>query len=256
MPAKLDNAIKSILDAIEKRPDKNLLNIWADLEMGQRPYYPPVNIGMPILPEDDPAPKPKDEAERLCNQIEDLLKPLELENPISPILSTGYGDTGMMAAALGAKLNLGDLTFYGGGIVEHIPFEKAVDREIPDPADTIFFQEINKQIESYLKYTPDKFKIDLPDMGGPFNIAASLVGSDIYYKFNDFPEMVHLLMEKITSFWISAYEMFYSWIPQDRFAPPYTGMHWTKEDEPIIKKLHKRVDDYYMKLQLSFMGEK
>ena len=30
-------------------------------------------------------------------------------------------------------------------------------------------------------------------------------------------------MDKITSFWISAYELLCSWIPKDRFAPPYAG---------------------------------
>ena len=223
MPTQLDNAIKAVLDTLEKRPDKNLLNIWSDLERGCRPQYPPVGINRPLLPEKTQAPQPKSETEKLSAQIEGMLKPLELENPISPILCPSYGDTGMMAAALGAKLNLDDPEYYGGGIVEHIPFEKAVDMDTPDPADTIASQEIRKQIESYLKHTPDDFKINLPDMAGPFNIAASLVGSDLYYKLTDVPEQVHTLMKKITSFWIRTYELFCSWIPQGRFTPPYAG---------------------------------
>ena len=195
----------------------------SDLERGCRPQYPPVSINRPILPENTPVAPPESEQEELSTQIEGMLKPLELHNPISPILYPSYGDTGMMAAALGAKLNLNDPEYYGGGIVEHIPFEQAVDMDIPNPADTIPLQEIKKQIESYVKHTPDDFKINLPDMAGPFNIAASLVGSDLYYKLADVPERVHTLMEKITSFWITAYELFCSWIPQNRFAPPYAG---------------------------------
>ena len=176
MTAELDNVIKSVLDTLKERPDRNLLSIWLDLEHGRRPHYPPVDIRRPVLPEDPRAAQPKDEIETLCAQIAQMLKPLELENLISPILYPSYGDTGMMAAALGAKLNLDNSTYYGGGIVEHVPFEKAVSMDMPNPDDTIPFLGIKKQIESYVKYTPDDFKINLPDMDGPFNIAANLVG--------------------------------------------------------------------------------
>ena len=242
MTIKLDNVIKSVLDTLEKRPDKNMLNIWSDLEHGCQPCYPPVDIRMPILPENSPVTQSKNEIEKLRTQIEQMLKPLELENPISPIWQPAYGDTGMMAAALGAKLNIDDPAYYGGGIVEYIPFKDAVNMDMPQPEDTIPVQEIKKQIDLYLKYTPDDFKINLPDMDGPFNIAASLVGSDIYYKFSDVPEQVHTLMEKITSFWITAYKFFYSLIPQSRFAPPYAGKYLRIEEcscNLISKQIYK-----------------
>ena len=223
MTAGLDQAIESVLNALQKRPDKNLLSIWSDLERGCRPHYAPVDIRRPTAPQRDAERVPQNETERLCDQIEAIIRPLEFGNPIAPILQPSYGDTGMMAGALGARLNLADQAYYGGGIVEHIPFDQAVDMTAADPEHTIAFQEIRKQIESYLRYTPDEFKISLPDMDGPFNIAANLVGSAIYYQFTDAAEHVHALMAQITSFCIKAYQLVCSWIPQARLAPPYAG---------------------------------
>ena len=212
----LEDAIELILTALKNRPEKNMLNIWADIESGKQPHYPPFSIGRQTdvteIIEDHPKTKSNDEITNLSNQIIGLLKPLELENPISPVLGTGFGGTGMMAAAFGAGLDFSNPANYGV-VREHIPIDKAVKLEVPSPLTTAPFLEVKSQIDTYLKYTPEEFKIGLPDMQGPFNIASYLIGSDIYYAFEDVPEQVHILMKKITEFWIKAYKLVLSWIP-------------------------------------------
>lgn len=222
----LEDAIKLVLNTLKNRPEKNMLNIWADIESGQRPHYPPFSIGRQTdvieIIEDHPKTKSKDEITNISNQIIGLLKPLELENPISPILGTGFGGTGMMVAAFGAKLGFSNPANYVV-VREHIPIDKAVKPEVMGLLTTEPFLEVKAQIDTYLKFTPEEFKIGLPDMQSPFNTAACLVGSEIYYAFEDAPEQVHILMEKITEFWIRAYKLILSWVPEERLAPPYGG---------------------------------
>lgn len=50
-------------------------------------------------------------------------------------------------------------------------------------------------------------RLCLPDMQGPFSIAASLLGNDIFYDIYDNPDDIHWLLDRITSAYIEFYKI-------------------------------------------------
>lgn len=219
----IKEAVERVLQVLKERPKKNLLNIWDDLMKNQMPRYSPLTIGRQTLPEDEVSNKKGkfSDEEQFAHQIISIIKPLEFENPVAPVLGTGgkFG-TGLMATAFGVEIV--DNPNYPGGIKKHLSIEELDKLEIPDPEKSGCFPEIKKEIDKYLVYTPDDFLIGLPDMQGPFNIACNVLGESMYYLINDKPEKVHRLMKIVTDYYIGCYELLKKWIPKKRWIP-YIG---------------------------------
>lgn len=219
---KIDKAIKEVLKTLEERPEKNLLNIWKDLETGQKPSYCPLTIGRQVDPEEKNEIPPEDEKEKFAFQILNILKPLKLENPFAPVLSISseYG-TGFMPAGFGVKISSNP--DYPGGVEKPLSVEQLEKLKTPEPENEERFQKIKKQIDFYLSNTPDVFKISIPDMQGPFNIAYSITGEEIFYLMRDKPELVHFIMNVVVDYYIKVYKLFQKWIPENRWVP-YIGV--------------------------------
>ncbi|MFH0797351.1 MAG: uroporphyrinogen decarboxylase family protein [Candidatus Omnitrophota bacterium] len=214
----LTEAIDTVLDTLRKRPEKNLFNIWADLEKGNRPRYCPLTIGRQADPEDPIEKPPEGSEEKLVFQIAGILKPLQLENPTAPCLSLDIGEgTGFMPAGFGIKISPNPS--YPGGVEKHLTIEEIEKIKVPEPEKEERFKKLKEKIDFYLEYTPEDFKIGLPDMQGPFNIAHSILGSEIFFLMKDKPEKVHFLMNLVTDYYIKCYQLFKNWIPESRWVP-------------------------------------
>lgn len=213
----LNEVVEQVLTVLLKQPEKDVLAIRQDLEAGKRPRYAPLTISRQPDPEDPAFPTPKDDLEKLTQQIAGCLKPLELDNPISPVLGLGgdYG-TGFMSSGFGAKIMQGPP--YHGGVVPLTP-DELEKLKVPEPDQEERFEAIKKQIAFYVEHTPVQFKIGLPDIQGPFNIAHALVGTDIFMMMADAPEKVHALMAKTAEYYLRCFQWFRKNIPADRWIP-------------------------------------
>lgn len=213
----LEEAIGKVLETLEKRPEKNILNIWDDLEAGKRPRFSPLTIGRQVEPGEEGPGEEKTPQEKLAREIINILKPLKWENPVAPVLTMGTDEgTGFMAAGFGVKISSDPK--YAGGVEKHLSMKEVERMEVPSPEKDVRFKKIKEKIDFYLEYTPDDFKLGLPDMQGPFNIANAVIGTEIFFLMNDSPEKVHLLMSMVTEYYIRCYRLFQKWIPEDRWV--------------------------------------
>ena len=78
---------------------------------------------------------------------------------------------------------------------------------------------IKEQIDFYKENTPDDFLISPPNIQGPFNIAHTLVGSDLFMEMVERPHLVHRLMQLVTDALIEAIPLFQQWIGVERLSP-------------------------------------
>jgi hypothetical protein len=69
------------------------------------------------------------------------------------------------------------------------------------------------------RLTPPTFRINMPDMQGPFNLAHALAGDEAFIAPSAEPEAYHRLMSRITDFWIAAAERLRGWIGPERLRP-------------------------------------
>ncbi len=220
----LDTAIKNVLETLKKRPEKNILNIWTDLEKGQRPEYCPLIITRQVdsSAETTEIPGVELSEDTFANQVANILKPLLLENPIYPVLTLEGGEsTGFLPAGLSATISTSPT--YRGGIAKHLSLEEIEKiKEPPIPQNEPRFHRLKEKIDFYLKSTPPDFKIGLPDMQGLFNIAYALLGSEIFLLMTDNPEIVHRTMKLVTEYYVRCYRWFMDNIPEDRWIS-YVG---------------------------------
>ena len=213
----LEEAIEKVLGVLRKRPEKNILNIWEDLETGKRPRFSPLIIRRQIEPGEEEFGEEKTLREKLTREVLNILKPLKWENPIAPVLTLGTGEgTGFMAAGFGVKISSDPK--YAGGVEKHLSMEEVERMEVPFPEKEERFKKIKEKIDFYLDNTPEDFKFGLPDMQGPFNIAYAVIGTDIFFLMKDSPKKVHLLMEMVTEYYIRCYRLFRKWIPENRWV--------------------------------------
>ena len=156
-----------------------------------------------ITPEEDTALK-----------INNILEPLKLENPFTPVLSLDPGEgTGFMVNGFGVSISRGS---YTGGVERHLSPEEIESLEIPVPEDEERFKKIREKIDYYSDITPEDIKICTPDLQGPFNIAYSLAGSEIFFLMKDNPDNVHRLMNAATEYYVRCYRWFKKNIPENR----------------------------------------
>lgn len=66
-------------------------------------------------------------------------------------------------------------------------------------------------------------RLSLPDMQGPFSIAASLLGNDIFYEIYDHSDDIHWLLDKITNAYIEFYKIIAPKV--NNFTPDGSGTY-------------------------------
>lgn len=213
----IDDAVDTVLSTLEKRPDKNLLRVWEELERGDRPTYSGLVLGRQGHPSDaGNRVQPQDDSEeaKLATQILNMLRPLDLENPVTAAFGVGFG-TGLMSTAFGVELAT---EIQGSPVRKPRPLSDFDSFDVPDPETAGLLPRVKEQIARYKSLTPPAIKIHMPDMQGPFNIAHFVLGSEIFTAPTDEPERYHDFMQIVTDFFIRAQETFERWIGPERMV--------------------------------------
>jgi hypothetical protein len=164
-------------------------------------------VAMPTSPEAD-----------LARDVVQMLAPLNLLNPVTPVFGLGRGSESM-APSFGIPLDPD---------AQNAPaFNKPIGRILaeppPDTGNSGLFPEMRERIERIKAHLPPRFKIGFPGLQGPFNIAHAIAGSEAFTAPYDDPGKWYALMDRITTFWIEARRVLLGWIGEDRLAPiPHT----------------------------------
>ncbi|MDP7398683.1 MAG: uroporphyrinogen decarboxylase family protein [Lentisphaeria bacterium] len=133
----------------------------------------------------------------LAREIIGMLEPLDMLNPVSPAFLLGRG-TGTLAPAFGIPLaaDKGDSPAFVR------PLDEVLQDPPPDPLTAGLMPDMTERIRMIKEYLPPSFKIGLPNMQGPFNLAQAVVGEEVMIAPITNPDKFHQLMSRITDFWI------------------------------------------------------
>lgn len=153
----------------------------------------------------------KSAEERLADKLMQIVAPLRLNNPVAPYIVLGVGP-GSMIASFGLDLDP-DIDYTPRG---HKTADEVIAAGVPDPEKSGMMPQFLEDIDAVLAYTPDFFKIEKPDMQGPFNIAHAVLGTDAFILPYTEPEKFHDVMRIITEFYIRADEVLRSRIGKAR----------------------------------------
>lgn len=154
------------------------------------------------------------EEARLATAAVNLMHPLIMDNPVHFGFQTGFGP-GTLAASLGAKV-IPEFNY-----TPDPSFAPSLDEilALPEPdMDSGLLPAIRKQIGEFKQNFPSEFKIHLPDLQGPFNLAHAVLGTNIFYAPYDDPEKFEKFMDRVTKHWLDAYQSIRSWIGEDRLS--------------------------------------
>lgn len=207
-----------LLKTLEKNPEKDIRLTWSAMKNGEYGQCVPLQIlRQPAAEERRAAQRKLSLAQRLRNNLKDLLAYTKLENPIAPSLETGFG-AGTMATIFGAKLDL-ENNAYPDMPVEHLALKKFEHFERPAISEAGLFPLIKQQIDFYKEHTPAEVLISPPNLQSPFNTLHTIVGSDLFVEMSEYPDQVHHLMQMITDALIEAILLFEKWIGPDRLSP-------------------------------------
>ncbi|MBN1557165.1 MAG: hypothetical protein JW951_03360 [Lentisphaerae bacterium] len=210
--AGIEAALNRFLTALSRRPDKDLRRAWAALRAGEHPACAPILIHRDPAPED--VSHPRDRLfleEQLEQNLHGLLRRIELENPVAPVLDTGFGPA-TLATALSGDAAPDDTA---GGL----PIEAFDEADPPDLAAAGLLPRVRDQIEFFKENTPPEFTLAPPDLQGPFNIAHTLVGDPLFEHMERDPDRVHNLMDLVTETLLDAWTEIPGWIGAERLAP-------------------------------------
>lgn len=117
-----------------------------------------------------------------------------------PALRVEFG-TGQVAHAYGCGLyeQENDMPCASG----HVLSSPEEVEELVNPSLTAGrFGELEEYVAFFRENAPDFVRMQIPDIQGPFNNAHLIRGNDILYDFYDAPEMVDLLLSKVTDYLI------------------------------------------------------
>jgi uroporphyrinogen-III decarboxylase len=127
-----------------------------------------------------------------------MLAPLDMLNPVAPVFSLGCG-TGTLVPSFGVPLD----PAAGYAPVRTIPIAELLAQPAPDPLSSGLMPAIAEDIELIRASVPDRFKIGLPDMQGPFNLLHAMAGEDALVAPYVDPERFHAMMSRITTAWVA-----------------------------------------------------
>lgn len=215
---------------VERHPELNGFAPYCAALAGKRRTYAGLSILHLISPEDtgpcaDEFALPAVTTTRapegdLAREIVGMLAPLELLNPVTPCFVLGRGSESL-TPSFGIPLD---------PEAQNAPaFHKSLDQLLseppPDPTTSGLFPEMRERISLIRERVPASFKISLPGMQGPFNMAQAILGPEAFTAPLDEEVRFQRLMARITEFWIGARQTLLEWIGPDRLAPvPYTWL--------------------------------
>ena len=182
---------------------KKSLN-WADADR-----TPPIRV---LFPNEDFRPYPYSEAfhepeKMLFNELLPVYNAVKIKDDTVPMIRANYG-VGIIPSLFGLNTRMvsEDLPW-----VDHLndleQVKRLIDRGSPDFraglgakifATHAYYQE---QLACYPKCFQE-VSIYHADLQGPFSLASSIWGSDIYFAVYDYPDLVHSLLKLVTETYI------------------------------------------------------
>jgi len=225
----LAEAIDFTLDTLAAHPERDALAAEAAAWAGRpRPhacfhlnhlYVPDDHAPAPALFELPPHTFADDPEGRLAGEILGHLTPLDMLNPVATVLGTG---------AVGTPAEF--IPSFGTPLSEDrgaAAFTRSLDELLaappPDPDAAPPLPDIHRRIAFLKASTPEAFKLDMPNLQGPFNLAHALAGDEAFLAPLTDPGKYDRLMTRITDFWIAACERLRAWIGPDRLRPAERG---------------------------------
>ena len=216
--AGIDEAVKGLLSALERHPEKDLRRTWEALRNHTHPPCAPIFIRRDLAASEDPQPRGRLFIEELLEQnLRMLLRQLDAGNPTAPALEVGFGPP-TMATVLGAEFDLSSPSGPDTPI-DYLSLDDFDDWEPPPLAEAGLMPRVMEQIEFFKDHTPEDVLISPPDLQSPFNIAHMLIGPSLLERIEDDPDRVQDLMDLITETLIEAWTDIPRWIGMDRLAP-------------------------------------
>jgi hypothetical protein len=151
----------------------------------------------------------------LAREIVGLLGPLDMLNPVGAALSPGgAGSPAELVPSFGTPLSA------DRGAAAYVrPIADILAEPPPDPGSAGMMADVRQHIALVKQLTPPTFRINMPDMQGPFNLAHALVGDEAFLAPQTEPDAYHRLMTRITDFWIAACDHVRAWIGPQRLRP-------------------------------------
>jgi len=220
----LEAAIDCFQETSARRPERDVHAAEEAALAGERRRYPVMSIQHLSRPDDLFIPEGEFELPEvaapdgpegdLAREVISLLEPLKMDNPIRPQLGVGKG-TGTLVPSFGIPLDpeLGNQPAFTRTLHEVLADPP------PDPATSGLLPEIRDRVEYLKDKMPPAFKINRPDMQGPYNIAHAIIGEEaLVAPYTDAAGFA-ALMERITDFWIQAVKNLNAWIGPDRLPP-------------------------------------
>ncbi len=222
----LQDAIDWTLGQFHAHPERD----WeaaARLAMaGQRRNFPAIRLSMWKRTDDTTIAPPEmqlpeieiaDPAEAaLAGKVVELIRPLQLDNPVTLALWPGVGP-GTLAASFGANLN----AEYGYTPEGEMTLDEALAQPIPDVENSGMLPQIKREIMTWKSLLSPAIKIYMPDTQGPFNIAHAVLGTNVFFAPYDEPEKFRELMSRITDYWLAVQFKVREWIGPERLALIY-----------------------------------
>ena len=230
-----NHKIQSVAGAIEyfeqilsKHPERDLAVAQRAVLAGERRKYSALTLTTPgcVVDQSDTSIKPGDEwvlptveiqqpeESAIGHEIIGMLKPLERLNPVKAAFNLGKG-TGTLVPCFGIPLNpeCGNVPAF------HKSLDQCLADGSPDAEKPGLLPEMLRKIECVKANTPDAFKIALPDMQGPFNIAHMVLGDEAFFAPFDQKEKFYQFMKMITELWLQVYEILVASIGEERLDP-------------------------------------
>jgi len=218
----LNDAVKFFEDTMAARPERDAMAALEAAWRGERPRYPAFSINYRIDPSDKSDSEPlftipernfKDDAEgQLAECIINSLAVLDTHNSVSRCLVLeGSRSPADLVPSFGIPLDDS-----GGAPAYTLSLEEALKLPAPEPKTAGLMPIFRKSAARLRELAPPSFKIGVPDMQGPYNLAHAMIGNDAFTGPYTDPEQYHQFMSRITDFWIEARKLLVQWIGKDR----------------------------------------
>jgi hypothetical protein len=221
----LPAACDVMLAALAAHPERDELAAVTAALAGARRDYPCVFIQHLFDPADtepcrDDVVLPDVTADKatpdgaLAHEVIGMLEPLKMLNPISAAFGLGLGP-GTLVASFGIPLNpeaqnAPSFTRSLADVMAEPP---------PDPAASGLLAGMHQRIAQIRALTPPTFLIRLPDYQGPFNIAHSVLGSEVFTAPYDTPDLFAAFLSRVTELLLAARRNMIDWIGPERLHP-------------------------------------
>lgn len=220
----LSETIDYALRMFDEHPERDRFAAETAALDGRRRRYPCLSINHQNVPGDDFEPRDEltlpdvavgDPVEAaLARRILGLLEPLKLLNPVAPLFRLGAG-TGTLVPAFGIPLN----PETGNSPAFTRPVREIMAEPPPDPATAGLMPEIRSELDGLLARTPETFRIQLPDLQSPFNIAHAVAGEAVFLLPCEDRDLWMAFMDRITTFWLDTHRLLAGLIGEDRMTP-------------------------------------